>query len=205
MDCTSLPEDQVGGGALSLRTRMLHKFLAPIDVELSVEFGGTPDQRILVFCVRCLADPMALMVVDHKGRIAHATSQLGALLGYPLATLQGMTLQQLVPPPYAQLHTGWMKVSGAAAVLDMRVAVVLAEACAASKSSSRLSLVSVACAVVAVCFEESTRDLRLSQPVQLSRQQASCIAHRPCGRLCCMFHSTDPTITHVSCVLPCRT
>ena len=109
-DCNTLPDNEVINGVLKCRTKLLHKFLPPIDVELTIEFGGSDDQRILVISVRCLAAALALMVVDHKGRIVHATTQLGVLLGYNITTLQEMTLAQVIPPPYSQLHASWTKV-----------------------------------------------------------------------------------------------
>jgi len=50
------------------------------------------------------------MVLDHRGRIVYATAALGALLGFSSKQLATMDLQAIVPPPYAQLHTGFLKV-----------------------------------------------------------------------------------------------
>lgn len=50
------------------------------------------------------------MVVNQKGRIVYATSALGSMLGLPARQLATMDLQSMVPPPYAQLHTGFLKV-----------------------------------------------------------------------------------------------
>lgn len=52
------------------------------------------------------------MVVNHKGRLVYATSALGALLGFPVKALVAMDLQAIIPPPYSQLHTGFLKVRG---------------------------------------------------------------------------------------------
>ena len=49
------------------------------------------------------------MVVNHKGRLCYATTALAQLLGYPLKTLCAMDMASLVPPPYAQLHAGFLK------------------------------------------------------------------------------------------------
>lgn len=96
--------------APALCTKLLHRYLSAVDVELSVEFGGTEDQRILVMQVKCLADSMSMMVADHRGRIAFVTSKLCQMLGYSVKTLTNMDLQAILPPPFAQLHVGWMKV-----------------------------------------------------------------------------------------------
>lgn len=75
-----------------------------------MEFGGTAEHTILVVVLRCIADSLALLVTDSKGRIAFATSQLGALLGYPPRALaDGMNMSALLPPPLTQLHSTWMK------------------------------------------------------------------------------------------------
>eukprot|EP00883_Tetradesmus_obliquus_P002715 jgi/Sobl393_1/12921/SZX78204.1 len=105
-----LPLEQVAGGALRLRTKLLHKYLAPIEAEATVEHGGTDDQRILVVSLRVVADSLALLVTDAKGRIHFATSQLGGMIGYSSKALtDGMSLAGLLPLPYSQLHSGFMK------------------------------------------------------------------------------------------------
>jgi hypothetical protein len=64
-----------------------------------------------VVSLRCIADSLALLVTDAKGRIHFATSQLGAVLGYSAKALtNGMNLAGLLPLPYSQLHSGFMKV-----------------------------------------------------------------------------------------------
>jgi hypothetical protein len=89
---------------------MLHRFLPPVDVDVSVGLGGTATERVLVLAVKCVVPPGMLMVVDHKGRITHATTGLAALLGFPLRQLVGMDVASLIPPPYSQLHAGFYKV-----------------------------------------------------------------------------------------------
>ncbi|KIY97575.1 hypothetical protein MNEG_10388 [Monoraphidium neglectum] len=49
------------------------------------------------------------MVIDKKGRIQYATSALARMLGYPTAQLSMLELSAIVPPPYGQLHPGYMK------------------------------------------------------------------------------------------------
>lgn len=76
-----------------------------------MEYGGTEEHTIVVLVLRCLAEPSALLVTDAKGRIAFANSELGAMVGYNARTLaDGMNMAALLPPPYAQLHAGLMKV-----------------------------------------------------------------------------------------------
>jgi PAS domain-containing protein len=90
--------------------KLLHKFLPPTEVELRVAFGGTDDQRLLVMLVRCLGDSSPMMVVDHKGRICYANSQLSSMLGYNAKVLSTLELNAIIPLPFAQMHTNWIKV-----------------------------------------------------------------------------------------------
>ena len=94
-----------------LETKILHKYLPPVKVELTVELGGTAEARILIVVIRCLIDDQALMVVDQKGKIVHATKELGGLLGYKPRDMISMDATSLMPSPISHLHTGWMKVS----------------------------------------------------------------------------------------------
>lgn len=58
--------------------------------------------------------PGALMVVDPRSwRLAFATSELAALLGHRPSALRGMPLAALMPPPFAQLHSGYNAGAGA--------------------------------------------------------------------------------------------
>jgi PAS domain S-box-containing protein len=60
--------------------------------------------------VRPVQEPAALLVVNHKGAISHASASLGALLGYSSKALAKMQLEDIIPVPYAQLHKSWVKV-----------------------------------------------------------------------------------------------
>ncbi len=77
----TLPPHQVQNGALSLRTKLLHKYTNPIDVELRVSFAGSQDNRILVVNVRCLAESMCLMVINPSGKVSFTTNSVTSLLG----------------------------------------------------------------------------------------------------------------------------
>lgn len=62
--------------------------------------------------LKCIADTLAVMATDTKGRIQFATSQMAEMLGYSVKTMTtGMNINSLLPPPYAQLHSSFMKVS----------------------------------------------------------------------------------------------
>lgn len=100
---------ELESGELRLRTQLLHRFLPPMEVEITVGLGGTEKERILVLNVRSVAPPGAVMVVDHKGRLVYASSALGALLGIPHKALAAMDLQSLIPPPYSQMHGSFLK------------------------------------------------------------------------------------------------
>ncbi len=65
----------------------------------------------MVMVVRRTTDVIPLMATDQKGKITHATSDLGKLLGYSKKQLCSMDLTDLLPPPFAQLHKPWVQVS----------------------------------------------------------------------------------------------
>jgi hypothetical protein len=71
---------------------------------------GTENVRLLRVEVRLVGEPAALLVVNHKGAISHASASLGALLGCSSKALAKMQLEDIIPVPYAQLHKGWVKV-----------------------------------------------------------------------------------------------
>lgn len=85
--------------------------VASFAAQVTIEYGGSDDHVILIIVLRCLTDSLSLMVTDAKGRISFANSQLAQLLGYNARTLtDGMNMAALLPPPYAQIHAGYMKV-----------------------------------------------------------------------------------------------
>lgn len=86
-------------------------FVSVLRVQVTVEYGGSEEQVIIVLVLHCLTEPSALLVTDAKGRIQFANTELGQIVGYRPQTLtEGMNLSALLPPPYAQLHTTFMKV-----------------------------------------------------------------------------------------------
>lgn len=66
--------------------------------------------RSIILHVHVLTEASAAMVLDHKGRILHATAKLSSLLGHPVANLSKMELNALLPQPICQMHTAWFKV-----------------------------------------------------------------------------------------------
>jgi hypothetical protein len=78
-----------------------------------------------VVSLRCVSDSLALLVTDGKGRINFATSQLAGLLGYSSAKVltDGMNLAGLLPLPYSQLHSGFMKVRARRTACTLRCAI----------------------------------------------------------------------------------
>jgi hypothetical protein len=93
---------------------MLHAFLPPVDVELSLTYGGHTDAqsdcRSIILHAHVLTEPTAVMVLDHKGRIQHATAKLAGLLGYPVSKLRSLDFDTLLPQPICQMHGTWFKV-----------------------------------------------------------------------------------------------
>lgn len=79
--------------------------------QVTVEIGGSEGQRIYMLELKCLADTLAVMVTDTAGKIQFATSQMAAMIGYTAKALTtGVNMNALLPPPYAQLHSSFMKV-----------------------------------------------------------------------------------------------
>jgi hypothetical protein len=92
----------------------MHAFLPPVDVNVTVELGGTDDNPIFVLNLRCMIDNVNLLVTSQKGAIVYATSPLAKMLGYPVKTLTTMQVRSLMPQPYSDLHVGWLKVGAQA-------------------------------------------------------------------------------------------
>lgn len=95
--------------------QMSHAFLPPVDVELSLTFGGHTDAhsdcRNIILHAHVLTDSTAVMVLDHKGRIQHATAKLAGLLGYPVSKHRSLDFNTLLPQAVCQMHGAWFKVS----------------------------------------------------------------------------------------------
>jgi len=60
--------------------QMLHKYLPPVSCQLTVEYAGTDDQRLLELQVHSHSASELMMVVDHRGAVCYATNALGALV-----------------------------------------------------------------------------------------------------------------------------
>jgi hypothetical protein len=86
---------------------------------ITLASAGTPNIRVLRLEVRLVGEPAAVLVVNHKGSISHASASLGALLGYSSKALAKMQLEDIIPVPYQQLHKGWIKVGVTAGSLLM--------------------------------------------------------------------------------------
>ncbi|GBF95600.1 hypothetical protein Rsub_08582 [Raphidocelis subcapitata] len=108
-DAATLHPDQILDGALKLRTRLTHRFIPPVEAELTVEFSRTDQERMLLINVEFLCEARRLFVVDHKGRVTFATKLMAELLGYAPRAMFGLELASLIPPPYGQLHPGFLK------------------------------------------------------------------------------------------------
>ena len=122
---SALPEEQRDARPASLETQLLHRFLPPVAVRAAASYAGNGSEFVLVVSLQAAAAAGAVMTVDHRGRIVYATSQLGALLGYGARQLAAMELAAVVPPPYSQLHAGFMKVCGGAERTEGSVVVAL--------------------------------------------------------------------------------
>eukprot|EP00775_Hariotina_reticulata_P003515 gene3515-3785_t len=108
--CSELPTEQVINEAHKLQTKIIHKYLPPIDVEVTCEFGGSDQVKLLMISMRCLTDTLSMMVTDPRGRIVFATTQLAKMVGQNVkAMTEGMNMASLLPPPYSQLHPIFMK------------------------------------------------------------------------------------------------
>eukprot|EP00775_Hariotina_reticulata_P003511 gene3511-3781_t len=108
--CSELPQEAVINGQHKFNTRIVHKYLPPVDVEVTCEFGGSDQVRLLMITMRCLTDTLAMMVTDPRGRIEFTTTQLAKMIGYNVkAMTEGMNMAGLLPPPYSQLHPSYMK------------------------------------------------------------------------------------------------
>jgi hypothetical protein len=99
------PEDFARGRVAVTGAKLVHKYADALDVDLSLDLGGTDTQRIFVINIRrrnTMSD--ALMVTDHKGRITFAVS-----LGYSVKQMKKMDLNKLMPQPFSELHAAWLK------------------------------------------------------------------------------------------------
>uniref|UniRef100_A0A383VUJ6 PAS domain-containing protein n=1 Tax=Tetradesmus obliquus TaxID=3088 RepID=A0A383VUJ6_TETOB len=97
--------------SMKLRAQIMHSYLPPVDVELSIEFGGALDGRgdcrTITLNAAVLSESAATLVLDHKARVVYATDKLAAMLGYPVASLLKMELGALLPQPTCQLYKPW--------------------------------------------------------------------------------------------------
>lgn len=90
------------------RTKLQHKYIEPLEVDIAVRLAGTPSARLLTLVARRVqVDSDMLMVVNRKGQLMYATQHLALMLGYK--QLDKLQLSDLLPAPFAQLHPGWMK------------------------------------------------------------------------------------------------
>ncbi|WIA14496.1 hypothetical protein OEZ85_003018 [Tetradesmus obliquus] len=101
-----------GGGLPLLKAQIMHSYLPPVDVELSIEFGGALDGqgdcRTITVQAAVLSESAATLVLDHKARVVYATDKLAAMLGYPVASLLKMELGALLPQPTCQIYKPWL-------------------------------------------------------------------------------------------------
>ena len=115
MAADARPEDFARGRVAVTGAKLVHKYADALDVDLTLDLGGTDTQRIFVINIRRRNTMLdALMVTDHKGRITFATTSLAVSLGYSVKQMKKMDLNKLMPQPFSELHTAWLKVCATA-------------------------------------------------------------------------------------------
>jgi PAS domain S-box-containing protein len=110
MAADARPEDFARGRITMTGAKLVHKYAEALDVDLTLELGGTDTQRMFVINIRrrnTMSD--ALMVTDHKGRITFATTSLAVSLGCSVKQMKKMDLNKLMPQPFSELHAAWLK------------------------------------------------------------------------------------------------
>ncbi|GIL69032.1 hypothetical protein Vretifemale_11, partial [Volvox reticuliferus] len=108
--CKEAPYEVLMAGRITMNLSLVHTHLPPVPVEIKVTPGGTDSQRIFIFHTRRTdGHTDGLMVVDPKGALTFATWDIAAMLGYPLTKFLHMRLEQLLPLPFATMHTKYLR------------------------------------------------------------------------------------------------
>mmetsp|Transcript_19977 Transcript_19977/g.43523 ORF Transcript_19977/g.43523 Transcript_19977/m.43523 type:complete len:1516 (-) Transcript_19977:1907-6454(-) len=108
--CKTAPMEEFEDGSITLSTRIKHKYLPPIPVDIVVRSGGTEQNRICVmFCQRTDGIEEGVLVSDTQGNVKFASHDMSVLLGYPVKKLAKMKLSELLPAPHNNLHTRHLK------------------------------------------------------------------------------------------------
>lgn len=70
---------------------------------------GTDSQRLFVLAFRRQLDSVPVMVTNRKGNLVYANSDIANMLGYTSKQLAKQSLMALIPQPYAEMHSTWLK------------------------------------------------------------------------------------------------
>ncbi|KXZ48850.1 hypothetical protein GPECTOR_25g435 [Gonium pectorale] len=110
LQCREASAEILQSGSIRAQLLLMHRYLDPVPVDVTVRMAGSDTQRILVLhCVRTDGQDGSMLAVDSHMRIRFASCEVAQLIGYPLRSLAGMKLSQLLPQPYSTLHAKWLK------------------------------------------------------------------------------------------------
>lgn len=116
-ECSSAPHASVACTLSSAESWSCRRFFVRCHCHCRVRHSSLSGRalpacsRSLILHAHIITEPTAVMVLDHKGRVLHATAKLASLLGHPMAKLTKMELNNLLPQPICQMHGAWFKVS----------------------------------------------------------------------------------------------
>eukprot|EP00775_Hariotina_reticulata_P007054 gene7054-7268_t len=104
---------EADGEETTFQTKLLHAFLPPVDMELSVEIGGAlekgSDYRTIRVLARVLSEQAPAFVLSHHGQVLFANQKFADMLGYTTTALARMDLNALLPQPFSSIHGAWFQ------------------------------------------------------------------------------------------------
>ncbi|KAI8475137.1 MAG: hypothetical protein J3K34DRAFT_517581 [Monoraphidium minutum] len=93
---------------------LCHKYAGTVPFDITIELGGTDDQRLFVAALRRRGGgDEYLMALDKRGHVTYATSGLASLLGSTPESMVRQELGRFMAQPFSQLHAKWIKEQGA--------------------------------------------------------------------------------------------
>ncbi|GIM12312.1 hypothetical protein Vretimale_15676, partial [Volvox reticuliferus] len=108
--CRTASISELTKGTIRADLQLLHRYLDPVPVEVTVGMAGTDGQRILVLhCRRLDGRDGNILVVGSDMRLKFASVGVAGLLGYSPRKLIALRLDQLLPQPFNALHAKWIR------------------------------------------------------------------------------------------------